>query len=182
MVSEISDSHSLAQNFVYLSTSGLLTIPDQCVYSCKRARSSGVAWQVGCTTGPAFGGLLARPAKAWPRFFENTIFELYPYALPTVAVTILPALSVVAGAFFLRETSVNETSSSQASSTEPSGSPRVIRNRPPSSSFMVRIYRACVEKIYPTNGLPPLGSCGAYFMFLVEVSYQVGQSNFSDPV
>lgn len=171
MVSEISDTHSLAQNFVYLSK--MIGLIDSSLESLAKKRVLlGVAWQIGCTTGPLFGGVLARPAKAWPGLFKHTIFDSYPYALPTIAVTVLPALSVIVGILFLKETGIKKPSSGQVPPPQSTRLLGVVRNQTLSSNIAVRTYRTCVETFYPSNGLPPLGSCGAYFMFLVTVSYR----------
>lgn len=35
---------------------------------------------------PLLGGLLSKPADLFPSVFENTIFDRFPYALPSLVV------------------------------------------------------------------------------------------------
>jgi len=59
---------------------------------------------MGASLTPFLGAFLAKPARSWPSLFSETIFDRYPYALPGVAVAILPFLSVVGGYFLVKET------------------------------------------------------------------------------
>ncbi|KAJ1632596.1 major facilitator superfamily domain-containing protein [Pavlovales sp. CCMP2436] len=47
----------------------------------------GTAYGVGFVIGPTIGGLLSRPADAFPALFVGTIFERFPYLLPCLAST-----------------------------------------------------------------------------------------------
>jgi len=54
----------------------------------------GTAYGMGFVLGPALGGMLARPAEAFPELFGGTLLETYPYLLPSAASTLgcYPAL------------------------------------------------------------------------------------------
>ena len=58
-----------------------------------------------CSTiiGGALGGLLARPANVMP-FFQDTIFETYPFLLPNLVCTGFVVLGLTVGILFLEET------------------------------------------------------------------------------
>jgi hypothetical protein len=47
---------------------------------------------------------LAKPALKWPSLFADIIFETFPYALPQLAVTSIPAAAVLIGFFKMQET------------------------------------------------------------------------------
>lgn len=51
------------------------------------------------------GGALAEPAKSMPTIFKDTIFDHYPYLLPSLVAAILPALAAIAAFFFMPEVS-----------------------------------------------------------------------------
>lgn len=53
---------------------------------------------------PLLGGLLSKPAELLPSVFKGTIFETYPFALPSVVTACVPFLSAIAGIFLARET------------------------------------------------------------------------------
>jgi hypothetical protein len=52
---------------------------------------------------PLVGGIFSRPADTFS-FLKGTIFETYPYALPTILAAIPPSLAMIAGIFYLEET------------------------------------------------------------------------------
>jgi hypothetical protein len=59
-----------------------------------------------CSTiiGASIGGVLARPAKAFPSLFAGTIFDSNPYLLPNLICTGIVVLGLVIGILFLEET------------------------------------------------------------------------------
>lgn len=62
-----------------------------------------LVWNIGTIFGPAFGGALADPAKKHPQLFGKIkLFELYPYALPNIIVSVLFITGVLIGFLFLR--------------------------------------------------------------------------------
>lgn len=62
-------------------------------------------WSIGTILGPALGGLLANPAKAYPDVFsKHGFFGRFPWALPNLVCASLMLLSIFAGYFFLEET------------------------------------------------------------------------------
>ncbi|KAK1922939.1 major facilitator superfamily domain-containing protein [Papiliotrema laurentii] len=61
-------------------------------------------WAIGASIGPLFGGLLAEPADTMPTLFKGTIFETFPYLLPSVVMSIIPALTAIATWIWLPET------------------------------------------------------------------------------
>lgn len=54
--------------------------------------------------GGSLGGVLARPAKAWPQVFAGTLFETYPYLLPNLFCTAVVLFGLTVGILFLEET------------------------------------------------------------------------------
>ncbi|CAN9085853.1 unnamed protein product [Alternaria alternata] len=60
-------------------------------------------WCLGTIIGGALGGLLARPANVMP-FFQDTIFETYPFLLPNLVCTGFVVLGLTVGILFLEET------------------------------------------------------------------------------
>lgn len=65
---------------------------------------TGVGWQVGTTLAPTLGGIFAQPATTWPGIFRGTIFEVYPYALSCIVVTVIPAIAVILAVYYSEET------------------------------------------------------------------------------
>jgi Major Facilitator Superfamily len=62
-------------------------------------------WSIGTIIGPALGGLLAQPAKAYPDLFpKHGFFSRFPWALPNLVCAALMLVSIVATYFFLDET------------------------------------------------------------------------------
>jgi hypothetical protein len=62
-------------------------------------------WSIGTILGPALGGLLAAPAKAYPDFFDkNGLFGRFPWLLPNLVCAGLMLISIIAGYFALAET------------------------------------------------------------------------------
>ena len=59
---------------------------------------------VGRTIGPIIGGFLLFPAENHPQVFKGTIFEEYPFALPTTLVSIACAVVSILAMKFLPET------------------------------------------------------------------------------
>jgi len=59
---------------------------------------------IGRTIGPMIGGFLSEPAKSYPNIFGNTIFELFPYALPNLLISINCIIVVIIAYFELPET------------------------------------------------------------------------------
>jgi hypothetical protein len=59
-----------------------------------------------CSTiiGASLGGVLARPALAFPSVFEGTIFDSNPYLLPNLICTGIVVFGLVVGILFLEET------------------------------------------------------------------------------
>jgi MFS family permease len=118
-LSEISDDSNVAKGMAYFSVIG----------------------SVGRVIGPMIGGLLSYPARSYPSVFAGTIFDTFPFALPSVIVTIncvaiiavtyvwlpetLPAhlLSATAGAGAAQFSQSSSISSGDASkSSTPNGS------------------------------------------------------------
>lgn len=62
-----------------------------------------MGWQTHAVLAPLVGGVFSRPAETFP-FLKGSIFESYPYALPTILAAIPPSLALLAGIFFLEET------------------------------------------------------------------------------
>ena len=62
-------------------------------------------WSIGTILGPALGGLLANPAKAYPDLFsKHGFFGHFPWALPNLVCAALMLISIAMGYFFLEET------------------------------------------------------------------------------
>ena len=49
------------------------------------------------------GGGLAEPAKTMPRFFQGTMFETFPYLLPSLVTAVLPGVTALAALIWLPE-------------------------------------------------------------------------------
>ncbi|GLB44763.1 putative major facilitator superfamily protein [Lyophyllum shimeji] len=64
-----------------------------------------LVYSVGITIGPILGGILAEPAKRWPRLFGKTgFFHDHPYFLPCAAAGLCALLPGILGLFGLKET------------------------------------------------------------------------------
>ncbi|KAH8730819.1 major facilitator superfamily domain-containing protein [Phaeosphaeriaceae sp. PMI808] len=61
-------------------------------------------WCLGTIVGGFLGGVLARPALAWPHLFQGTLFETYPYLLPNLFCTAVVLFGLTIGILFLEET------------------------------------------------------------------------------
>jgi hypothetical protein len=73
-------------------------------------------WSLGLVIGPACGGLLARPAELYPKSFQGTIFETFPYLLPNLVTAFFALLGCFLLFFFFPETLSSGLSSSRSSS------------------------------------------------------------------
>jgi hypothetical protein len=51
------------------------------------------------------GGALAEPAKTMPTWFGDTMFDRFPYLLPSLVTAILPAFTAVAAYIWMPEVS-----------------------------------------------------------------------------
>ncbi|KAK8101876.1 permease of the major facilitator superfamily [Apiospora kogelbergensis] len=77
------------------------------------------AGNAGITVGPLLGGVLANPAKLYPRVFAGVpFFDQYPYALPSFAVGVVGLTAVLSSAFFVEETLVRKPKAAAAASQE----------------------------------------------------------------
>ncbi|KAJ5084654.1 permease of the major facilitator superfamily, partial [Penicillium alfredii] len=64
-----------------------------------------LVWTVGSIFGPAFGGMLARPAEKHPALFGDSWFlRRFPFALPNLAAACFFIIGITTGFLFLRET------------------------------------------------------------------------------
>ncbi|KAJ1305984.1 hypothetical protein OPQ81_010699 [Rhizoctonia solani] len=64
-----------------------------------------MVWAIGFTLAPAVGGLLQHPAETMPQVFGwSSSLKDYPYLLPCIVVSLVPASGLLLGWFFLRET------------------------------------------------------------------------------
>jgi len=63
-----------------------------------------IAWAVGSTVGPFFGGVLSRPQDRWPDLFSHRFWGEYPYFLPCLAAVTYALLAFTLAAIFLKET------------------------------------------------------------------------------
>lgn len=66
----------------------------------------GVFGGVGRTVGALLGGFLSSPAKSLPHVFGGTIFETFPYSLPSLVVCVFCVAIITLGYFELPETLV----------------------------------------------------------------------------
>lgn len=69
----------------------------------KDACSIGIGWQTHAIMAPLVGGIFSRPAESFA-FLQDTVFERYPYALPSIVAALPPTLALVLGFFYLEET------------------------------------------------------------------------------
>lgn len=62
-------------------------------------------WCLGSIIGPAMGGALAMPAKAYPSVFSTGgIFEQYPFLLPNLVCVVILVFGITNGILFIEET------------------------------------------------------------------------------
>ncbi|KAF2706942.1 MFS general substrate transporter [Pleomassaria siparia CBS 279.74] len=61
-------------------------------------------WCLGTIVGASLGGVLAKPASAFPALFVNTIFQTKPYLLPNLICAIVVVFGLIIGILFLEET------------------------------------------------------------------------------
>lgn len=62
-------------------------------------------WGLGLIVGPAIGGLLSRPVIQYPDTFnQGTIWDHYPYLLPSIICSLIAAIAAVGVAVFVPET------------------------------------------------------------------------------
>ncbi|KAI9115249.1 hypothetical protein K1719_013568 [Acacia pycnantha] len=72
------------------------------------------AWGVGLVVGPALGGYLSEPAEKYPHIFsKGSFFDKFPYALPSLIISIL-ALAVLVSCMWLPETLHKHNDSSES--------------------------------------------------------------------
>lgn len=80
---------------------------------CSRkyeARAMGLTascWSLGVVVGPVIGGFLANPVKLYPTTFSSehdSIFNMYPYLLPNLVISVFSLASCLMVYFFLPET------------------------------------------------------------------------------
>lgn len=66
-------------------------------------------YTVGGIFGPGLGGILANPAKAYPKTFGNSVFfQAFPYALPNIVTGIFFIISILIGFLFLNVSESSE--------------------------------------------------------------------------
>ncbi|KAL5719749.1 hypothetical protein ACHQM5_012494 [Ranunculus cassubicifolius] len=108
------------------------------------------AWGIGLIIGPAIGGFLAQPADKFPDIIsKDSLFGRFPYLLPCLCISILPAV-VCVGCFWLTETlhtnhgntegdDSYETLESSLNESSVNSSPKksLLRNWPLMSSIIV---------------------------------------------
>ncbi|RDA89125.1 hypothetical protein CP532_2274 [Ophiocordyceps camponoti-leonardi (nom. inval.)] len=63
-----------------------------------------IIWSIGSVVGPAFGGMLAQPARKYPEWFgQMDLFRHFPYLLPNLIATIFFLFSAATTFLFLEE-------------------------------------------------------------------------------
>jgi len=73
-------------------------------YQALSSSVVGTIWALGLIIGPAMGGYFAQPAMKYPGIFPpGSLFDRFPYLLPSVSVTVL-AIPVLFISFILPET------------------------------------------------------------------------------
>jgi hypothetical protein len=167
MISEISTLENLSQNSVYVGKQRTILQSARTGFDLSMART-GIGWQTGSFTAPLLGAALAKPAETWPSLFRGTIFDAYPYALPGVAAAFVPAIGVAFAAKYMVETRAFKKPLANANASA-NHCFNASSKKPGVRSLLYRPYYIMHEKLYPTNGLPPLFSCGAGYMILIRV-------------
>jgi len=69
----------------------------------------GVIGSIGRVVGPIIGGLLSYPAVNMPSVFRGTVFEAYPFALPSMVITVNCLIMFAVAYVWLSETLVLKT-------------------------------------------------------------------------
>lgn len=110
----------------------------------------GLGWQSGALAAPALGGMLAKPAHTLPALFKGGIFDRYPYALPSLAVAVPPAIIVLLSIPLMRE-------------THPKYRKQKLSSIESQKALPVSIAKA---------NLPSLWSCNVHFTILILVRSQ----------
>lgn len=59
-------------------------------------------WTIGSVFGPAFGGVLANPAKNHPTLFTSPFWKKYPFALPNMAIAVFFVIGITTGVLFFK--------------------------------------------------------------------------------
>ena len=72
--------------------------------SAKAMALFGVIGGFGRTIGPVIGGFLSSPADLYPSTFSHTVFQRYPYALPSLVISTNCLLVLAVAYLFLTET------------------------------------------------------------------------------
>lgn len=62
-----------------------------------------LVWSLGSILGPAFGGLLAKPATNLPGLFgQNKFLIQFPFVLPNLVIVVFFMFGIIVGALFLK--------------------------------------------------------------------------------
>lgn len=72
--------------------------------SAKGMALFGVIGGLGRSIGPIIGGFLSSPAKVYPKTFEGTVFETFPFALPSLVIAVNCLFVFIVSYFTLSET------------------------------------------------------------------------------
>jgi MFS family permease len=80
----------------------------------------GVIGGIGRTIGPIIGGFLSTPAELYPRTFKNTIFERFPFALPSLIISANCLVILLVSYLYLDETLPLSLRNSQSNSSNSS--------------------------------------------------------------
>lgn len=92
--------------------------------------------------------MLAKPAESIPSIFKGGLFDKYPYALPSLAVAVPPAVVVLLSIPLMRETHPKYRKTKQSSVESAKAAPHL-----------------------PETNLPSLWSCNVHFVMLILVSW-----------
>lgn len=76
-----------------------------------------VAICIGAIIAPAIGGLLETPSKIWSNINGNHIFNIYPYLLPSIIISLLSFMGFILGLFFIKEPYKNNTENTEIETT-----------------------------------------------------------------
>ena len=113
-----------------------------------------------CLAAPLIGGVFAAPHGSWPQTFTGTIFQTFPYALPCILVALPPALAVVVGVKYLKETHPDLRKDRHVRLAVKSAYDNVRKASP---SLFTRLHQG----MYPTDGSPNLLACGLNFALVL---------------